>query len=953
MSSNMNLVITLKMKGQDEIEQLFSEIGKKHNIDIQLDTSKIQASVNQLKQPIKDFGRNVMHSFSQIGFAISGIRQTFGIFQGMANTFVEPASQFEQLRIRLTNLYQDQEKANEVFEEFKKIAATTPYELQNVVNAGAQLKAFGINAEETLKSVADLAAFMGVDVVEAANAVGRAYAGGAGAADVLRDRGVLQLIKSFKGIEDLSDLTLPEFREAMLETFVDPAAGIAGATTELSNSYIGAVSNMKDALTAFRAEIGSKFTPLLQKSASRAAEFIKEITANSVEQLDTINQKISDFGKTENVLRKLEKEYISLTSKAKLNKDEQVRLKQVIGEIAEIAPEAATGFNVYGEALGVNISKIDDFIKGQRVALRLQFQKAIGDITKSYKDAMIRYSNLYSKQSTAQQTLNTRTKEYVNYLQAINRQYGSIEKAPDNIKEMIKKYNRLYIAAKTAYTEANRDYTSKTPGIFKDINHMIDALSGVGVNFAESPENIAYQLGLSLKEDRALIDAMISRWKILNSKQMKPVGNADEPDILPSQNEIDKAKETMSAFFLSIKSEKDQLEAEFNSKKSLLEVAFADDPEGLQAKLTELTSWYENEQEKLRKEEIDAERNRYEAELKLIETKRNLGMATERDLMEVQQEYMNWLKETYGEDSEQYLSALENKEKAKEQFWRENYKLSAAFVDTFVNGFKSMWGTILDESMTGRKRLEAIWDSMKRFFVNAVGEMVADYIKAELSKIAIAETVGTVERAEIIKTEGVQKASLLSTIALKIKSAMVTIGETIAAGFKWLVSTLGPFGLAAGIALGAGIIAAFNGIRSQLGFRSGGYTGDGDKNETAGVVHKEEIVFEAEITKPNLTELLGLRRLLQKGYKLKDLLMPSIQLPMINVPAPQFAYAGGGYTSESSIDFGVVTKRLERIEKAIKNKQFSGILEMRDKRSGVDRYEAHLKDKAEYERKVK
>lgn len=113
--------------------------------------------------------------------------------------------------------------------------------MREVVEAGANLKAFGLDAEDVLENVQDLAAFMGINVVEAANAVGRAFAGGAGAAIMLRDRGILELIRSFHGIDDLSKLTLPEFREAMLSTFKSTETGIAGSSARMAQSYAGAV----------------------------------------------------------------------------------------------------------------------------------------------------------------------------------------------------------------------------------------------------------------------------------------------------------------------------------------------------------------------------------------------------------------------------------------------------------------------------------------------------------------------------------------------------------------------------------------------------------------------------------------------------------------------------------------------------------------------------------------
>lgn len=65
------------------------------------------------------------------------------------------------------------------------MALETSATLREVVEAGANLKAFGFDAEDVLENGQGLAAFMGMNVVEAANAVGHAFAGGAGASWLL------------------------------------------------------------------------------------------------------------------------------------------------------------------------------------------------------------------------------------------------------------------------------------------------------------------------------------------------------------------------------------------------------------------------------------------------------------------------------------------------------------------------------------------------------------------------------------------------------------------------------------------------------------------------------------------------------------------------------------------------------------------------------------------------
>lgn len=177
---------------------------------------------------------------------------------------IKTAAEFEKLKTRLNTMYGSVNQGTKAFNTFNKIAATTPFALKNVVEAGASLKAFGLDAENNIKGLSDLAAFMGVDIVEAAGAMGRAFAGGAGAADVLRERGVLELIKSFKGIDDLTKLSLPEFRKALKEAIEDPSIGIAGATDALADTFEGRFSNMKDAVDRLADAYGQRLLPIAE-----------------------------------------------------------------------------------------------------------------------------------------------------------------------------------------------------------------------------------------------------------------------------------------------------------------------------------------------------------------------------------------------------------------------------------------------------------------------------------------------------------------------------------------------------------------------------------------------------------------------------------------------------------------------------------------------------------------
>jgi len=247
--------------------------------------TNLEGQLNKANGAMDRFGKKSQRA----GKHASGMRKTIALVRNSVllytfaltaavraiGTLVSSSAKFEAVKTRLVGLTGSVEKANKAFDVFNQVAATTPFSLDDVVNAGAQLKAFGADAEALIKPITDLAAFMGTTATEAANSFGRAFAGGAGAADILRERGILNLIKSSQGLKDLSKTTLPEFREALISSIQDPTIGIEGSTERLSKTTTGAVSNMGDAYTRLAVVIGDKLKPTTDatiKSLTNLAE---------------------------------------------------------------------------------------------------------------------------------------------------------------------------------------------------------------------------------------------------------------------------------------------------------------------------------------------------------------------------------------------------------------------------------------------------------------------------------------------------------------------------------------------------------------------------------------------------------------------------------------------------------------------------------------------------------
>jgi len=244
-------------------------------------TTQLRGSTSGLRRQIGAIRNNILLYTFAIGGAIKAV-----------SIFVKTASKFEQVRTRLVGLTGSVVKANRAFETFNAVAATTPFSLEDVADAGAQLKAFGADAEALIKPITDLAAFMGTTATEAANSFGRAFAGGAGAADILREKGILNIIKSTQGLTDLANTSLPQFRKALIETLQDPAVGIAGSTDRMSQTFQGAFSNMNDSVSRLSAEIGDTMLPTLKEAAKdigsladRVGDYIRSFTESEAEAM--------------------------------------------------------------------------------------------------------------------------------------------------------------------------------------------------------------------------------------------------------------------------------------------------------------------------------------------------------------------------------------------------------------------------------------------------------------------------------------------------------------------------------------------------------------------------------------------------------------------------------------------------------------------------------------------
>jgi|9_EtaG_2_1085328.scaffolds.fasta_scaffold00737_13 hypothetical protein len=236
-------------KAVKDVGAEFEKTGKKAKKEI----GRARVATEGLRRSLGAVRNNLL----LVAFATEGARRAF-------NGFIEARGQLEKFEARLRAMSGSAEIASRQLQVFMDIASRTPFTVEEIVQGGVQLQAFGADAEALTETMGNLAAFMDRSVPEAANAFGRAFAGGRGAADVFRETGILTIIDSFESLDESlnkSKLTLTEFRIKMIEALSDPKGDIADGLNQLEGTLFQSFSNMEDAIFMFRARVGQELQP--------------------------------------------------------------------------------------------------------------------------------------------------------------------------------------------------------------------------------------------------------------------------------------------------------------------------------------------------------------------------------------------------------------------------------------------------------------------------------------------------------------------------------------------------------------------------------------------------------------------------------------------------------------------------------------------------------------------
>lgn len=416
------------------------------NSTLQSDAAQSRSILQSIGQTATQEGDKIDATFNRIGKTIVGV---FTVQQAanFAKQVVSVRGEFQMLETSLGVLLQDKAKVDAIMSDVVRLAATTPFTLEEVARGSKQLLAYGFAAEdvvEDLRRLGDVAAGLGLPMERLTYLYGTTMTQGR-----LYTRDLLQFTTS--GIPMLQELAkqfnasneevfklieagkvgFPEVKQAIY-AMTSEGGQFANMMGELSNTIPGRIEKLKDAIDLMLNKIG--------KTQEGVIGYSIDIAASLVENWETVGKilltVIATYGTYKAAVLAVAaahkisaiwgnvSAFLSLTKSVKGAKDAMLLFNMAVkanplGLVLSVVAAAATAFSMFrtktneaAEAqaeLKKNIEdeekKLDDLYKSIHKAKQgsEERNKAIDQFNSDYGQYL---SNLLSEQSTVEDISN-------------------------------------------------------------------------------------------------------------------------------------------------------------------------------------------------------------------------------------------------------------------------------------------------------------------------------------------------------------------------------------------------------------------------------------------------------------------------------------------------------------------------------------------------------------------
>tara|TARA_A100001011_G_scaffold271005_1_gene280244 strand:+ start:774 stop:2510 length:1737 start_codon:yes stop_codon:yes gene_type:complete len=345
---------------------------------------RIEADLNDLKKGLTDAERKIKDSSGKMGNSFKKLDKglinlgtsvvkfgsifaaTFGVLA--IKDIIGVGVEIETLRIRFKALFGSAQEGAKAFDELLTFAGKVPFSLDEIQAGAGALAVVSEDAQELAKNLeitGNVAAMSGLTFVEAAQQIQRAFGAGAGAAEMLRDRGVLAMV----GFEAGATVSAREVNRVFSELF-RKGGKFGNLTNELADTVQGTLSMIQDSILQFKIAISNEFMQelgkqlnLLDANLKRNAKEIDRFgtdvgrslaraTATIVENLDSIGTAIEILG------------HVLLGSVLyKFARDPKIlAIATVLAIIVKAVTQARNSYKKFHEEVAKNNMQLEDFL---------------------------------------------------------------------------------------------------------------------------------------------------------------------------------------------------------------------------------------------------------------------------------------------------------------------------------------------------------------------------------------------------------------------------------------------------------------------------------------------------------------------------------------------------------------------------------------------------------------
>lgn len=234
---------------------------KQTGLSIKIDAQKAIAGSKQVNKALKTIRVSARKTVTGISTGFSSLKKVlFSLrtaFLGIGITllgksFLDAAKKTEGFKIRLDALLGSVKESNKLFRDMIALAGRVPQTYEEIMESVTRLAGVVKGGAQEIKGlmpiILDLSAATGIAVTETTGQIIRMLSAGAAAADLFRERGVLQMLGFNAGVR----VSVEETKRILMEAWNAPESKFRDVSLKLAKTWAGMTSMMADKWFVFR-----------------------------------------------------------------------------------------------------------------------------------------------------------------------------------------------------------------------------------------------------------------------------------------------------------------------------------------------------------------------------------------------------------------------------------------------------------------------------------------------------------------------------------------------------------------------------------------------------------------------------------------------------------------------------------------------------------------------------